>query len=396
MESSTKEQTSPAYRRSSAQVAVIALLIGINFLFCWKYGARISPLPAALAALLLAGLQALAFTDLAYRLLLRRVNAYYLSCFIACCWVAASVGAHAYVPLDSLNVDRWSVIDSFLSALGEGSYPYAATSHMGNPPGPMPIYFFLAYPFWRVGWLSLLALIGPAIGLFWLTRKLAGNGLAAPWLLLVASSTYVYWEIAVRSNILTFSVLVMIGLTAWVRARPESRPVRFYGLAAVTGLLLATRSVFALAYILVYGSALFARAGWLRVLLAGVLSLLAFGLVFLPFYLRWPEAFGRMNPFIVQSGFLIPPVYVAGFLLVACLLLLFGPAREHPFLAAGGLLFGTVAVYALYHCYVAGFARAFFGSRIDLSYFLFAVPFLLYGATEKESNGHGESLERPY
>ena len=49
------------------------------------------------------------------------------------------------VSVDSLNVDRWSVITSFWDSFFKGEYVYLAKSNVGNPPGPMPFYFILAY-----------------------------------------------------------------------------------------------------------------------------------------------------------------------------------------------------------------------------------------------------------
>ena len=71
----------------------------------------------------------------------------------------------AHLKASQLNVDRWSVISSFWDNAFSGKYPYAAQSHMGNYPGPFPVYFVLALPFYlaqEIGYLSLLGFIGLA------------------------------------------------------------------------------------------------------------------------------------------------------------------------------------------------------------------------------------------
>ncbi|OAV46188.1 hypothetical protein [Lewinella sp. 4G2] len=365
---------------------VLALLIAINFLFVWKYGQRVTRF-APVLALAVAGGQALMFTSTIYDKLLRRISPTVLWSMLAIGWVAAAAFVHYRVDLEGLNVDRWSVISSFLEALEAGGYPYLAESHRGNPPGPMPVYHFLAYPFYKVGWLVLLAIIGPIAGTHWLTKSVDHDRRINALLLLVGSSAWLYWEILVRSNVITFTILVLLGLAAWAYAIKAKANWPKLGLLAVaTGLLLATRSVFGLAYLLIFGSLLLQRLYVGRVVVSAIISLVTFALIFLPFYLAWPEEFMVINPFIVQGGFLVPHSFVAGFFLLATGLLAYPPARARPFIWSGYLLFLIVGVYFAFHVWQSGFDLAFHGSKVDLSYFLFSVPFLICGLFNSDAS----------
>ncbi|MEL7161779.1 MAG: hypothetical protein AAFN92_13545, partial [Bacteroidota bacterium] len=280
------------------------------------------------------------------------------------------------VPLAGLNVDRWSVISSFWEALAVGEYPYFARSHLGNPPGPMPVYFLLAYPFYAAGWLELLAALGAGGLVWWLAFRRPASPENRLAFLLLVTSVWVAWEVVVRSNVFTYSALVLAGLVWWRRSfLREARVPKVSSL--VVGLLLSTRSVFALVYLLVFGEQLWSRP-WL-VIRAGVLSLMAFLVTFLPLWWIWGEDFWVMNPFLVQSGFLVPPPLVGGFFLGALGLLFYPELRGRVFFFSGVLLSGVVSIYALYHVGQSGLTAAFFGSKVDLSYFLFGVPFLLCG-----------------
>jgi hypothetical protein len=280
---------------------------------------------------------------------------------------------HMYFPVQGLNVDRWSVISSFWEAAFAGEYPYFAQSHMGNPPGPLPMYFVMALPFHLLGELAVLSLIGYAL---WFSRKLFKPGY---WLVvLLLSSFFMYWEILTRSNIFTNAVLVVLLLIGMEKEiHRKSRLSLWWAIPA--GLLLSTRSIFALAYIpffLFYlrnGSISFGRLALFTALTVTVL-----GLTLLPFILLFPEEWSQLNPFIIQSTFLMPQGY--GLLFIA-LAVAFGFLLRQAFdiyLSVGMALFVSILVYSVYHIANRGFQTAYFESSIDISYYIFSVPFLLY------------------
>ena len=368
---------SPTNKGSIPTLALIGL---INFLFVWKYGARAVP-SAGLVAFLVVALQLILFSKPVGERLLSRLRPGYVASGLTLIVVLYTGAVHLTVPLSSLNVDRWSVIHSFLDVLSAGGYPYFAESHLGNPPGPMPVYYVLAYPFDRANCLEVLSAIGPIAGMWWIVRKENTPQRAVAWLLLLGTSPWVYWEILVRSNITTYTVLVLVALVYWYRSTSSARTLWSVLMAAVcTGLLLSTRSVYALVYIPVFGALLWRGHTRESVVLSAVTSIAAFTLTFVPIYLTWPDEFMVMNPFIVQSGFLLPRSWVAGVFVLAFSLLLSPRVRNHPFPTGGFVLFGTVGLYFIYHTFTAGFQAAYFDSIVDLSYFIFCVPFLVYAS----------------
>lgn len=337
-------------------------LLLVNFLFAYKYGSRVAGAAVYIAGGLFLGQLTLLWFPLG------KVYARWLAGAAMVSIVAIAVVAGLFIPLEGLNVDRWSVITSFLDALGSGRYPYAATSHMGNPPGPMPVYFLLAWPFYALRQLSLLSAVGYVAALYWLRRY---GPHATTGILLLMSSPFMYWELATRSNIFTFSVLIVWGLERFV-SRPD------YVRAVIVGLLLATRSVFALAYVIYFLSLLRRGAVSLpRFTSVAAIAAASFFAVFLPFILVWPTAFWRINPFIVQGSFLVPPIIIVGYFIAAFLAGLWvRPCREAAM--AGGLLFGVICIYAAFHTARLGVLEAYFGSVIDISYFIFSLPLLGY------------------
>ncbi|SER26440.1 hypothetical protein [Neolewinella agarilytica] len=349
-------------------------ILFINFLFVWKYGSRATD-RAVVAAALLVAVQvgwvllsdSISVSDKWTGRIVIAAGLLLLVFAALAAWV---------IPLESLNVDRWSVISSFWEAAAEGKYPYFAESHMGNPPGPMPVYFVIAWPFYALGALDTLAAVGYLLLLFGLYRTPAKAKRLVPLLL---TSVFMFWEIAVRSNIFTYSVLVMFALEYFRRRQDKAWGTNLMLQAIVIGLLLSTRSVFALAYVSYFLASLkLKEMPFGRMVAFGSVALVAFGLSFLPFVLIWPESFREMNPFLVQSSFLLPAWFIPGFFgLAAASALLIKRSEDVP-LAAGWVLFLCILLYAIFHVLTSGFEEAFFGSKVDLSYFLLAVPFL-YG-----------------
>ncbi len=342
----------------------IGIYLLINSLFLYKYGSRVTSYAEWACLVYVVVNLALLHYRRHFHLLRARWPA-----LLAMAWIAGfTILVHFAVPLEQLNVDRWSVITSFLDTLFAGEYPYAARSHLGNPPGPMPVYFFLAAPFYALGWLESLSALGYLLAIFWLGRK---GSIGILSVLMLAFSPCLYWEVAVRSNIFTFALLVLIALQSFLRRRTLLRAIS-------VGLILATRSVFALAYV-VYYAAIFRDSStdrW-RFFRYATLSAGIFFLVFLPFLVIWTEGFLNLNPFIIQGSFLVPPAMVITFFLLAAAVGAWVP-RKYAAYASGLLLFGIIGLYSAYHLFMVGWERAYLESTVDISYFLFCIPFLGY------------------
>ena len=348
----------------AGRTVAVVLFLFINCLFIYKYGGRVLSHPEWICLIyILLNVAILKFGRSWPRI---RSNWVVMG---AVAWILlVTVGVHITVPLSSLNVDRWSVIASFWDALAAGDYPYFARSHMGNPPGPMPIYFVLAAPFYAIGWQELLAALGYVSAVAWMGRSPQGGTLPI-WLLL--ASPFMYWEIAVRSNIFSYSMLVLAALQCFLVKQTPSR-------AIMVGLALSTRSVFALAYVVYYlriwRQPTVETPKFFRL---SVISAGAFFFSFLPLLMIWPQEFQIMNPFVVQGSFLVPPLVIGVFFLGA-VMASYRFLEMHAALLSGLLLFGVILVYGIYHVVDLGWGAAYLESKVDISYFLFCVPFLGY------------------
>ena len=146
------------------QITAYALILVINLMFTVKYLSRFLDGGVYLGFFVL-GVQIAAIVYFNKNLFGRKIVNYFsilFSLFI----IGLVVISHYYIKLESINVDRWSVISSFLIELFKGNYPYYAISHLGNYPGPMPVYFAIALPFYEMGELSVLSSIGYILFVF--------------------------------------------------------------------------------------------------------------------------------------------------------------------------------------------------------------------------------------
>ncbi len=291
--------------------------------------------------------------------------------------LGVAIVSHYYVPPQSLNVDRDSVINSFLTQVFNGNYPYFAKSQMGNYPGPMPVYFLIALPFQLIGELNILSTLGYVI--FFLMLIMQPFKPKFPVLILFVTSLFVYWEIATRSNLFTNSLIILLVIIFFLRINKNNLNKRFFSSALLTGLFLSTRSVFILVYIVTFFSSYLRKEMKFKSLVKySLIALAVFILTFLPLILFFKKDFFMMNPFIIQSAFLIPKGYIFIFILISVGFSFYVKSDIDTYFYSGVSLFVSIAIYFLYHLSNTGFYNTLYASNADISYFIFCVPFLFY------------------
>ena len=282
----------------------------------------------------------------------------------------------AHLNASQLNVDRWSVISSFWDNAFLGKYPYAAQSHMGNYPGPFPVYFVLSLPFYLVHEIGYLSLLG-FIGLAWMIRKNATPKNSLILLMLIILSIPVFWEITVRSTILANAVL-FLGYLLWLTKTDLNKTSNLLITAIAGGFVLSTRSMFAFILVIYVIYMLKSkRLTYKKLFIWSALLLITFAITFVPFLAFFYLDFLKMNPFIVQSDFLLPTGYVIILLGLAVIAGSLCKNIKDMYWWIGLVFFTVFMVYAIRLCMLHGFAKAYLNSIVDISYILFSLPFLL-------------------
>lgn len=365
----------------------VVILLFINFIFLYKYSSRYTDFAIYISILVLV-FQFLVFkysTKINISFKLKNIIGYGIFSFI----VSLVFISYFAIPVESLNVDRWSVISSFLTELYNGNYPYYAISTMGSYPGPMPIYFLIAAPFNWLGELSILSGLGYAI-LTVLFFKKANVTQSLKFLLFYTfTSFYLIWEITTRSNLFTFTILVLFVLNEFIDLKYENK-LNFYGFALLTGLMLSTRSVYILPYIIFFLSSLINKEiPFSKLFLFLSIAFLAFIAAFIPFIYFFYGDFFTMNPFIIQSSFLVPKIYTLLFILISIMLAFLVKNTSDKFFFSGLSLFIAIFIYAMYNLFNSGREDS---NIIDISYFIFCIPFLIKYLLDNNDSEKKESI----
>lgn len=354
------------------QFVAASLFITINVLFYFKYLYRVSFVVGLMAVVgYLLFLYVLSFL---YRRKKLAFPVWIWGGVLVLLAVGSGIVLHS-IPKESLNVDRWEMIQLFWNTFSDGVYPYGVHSDTGNYPGPMPVYFLLAYPFYKMGEIGWMTVISVWLVFFYFRKRLDRNGFGL-CMLLVLSSLSVYWEIFARSTVFINSLLFAVYFFG-LKDLPDKHGWRFYGWALLGGILFSTRNVFVLPliiwglYVCIGKKMDFVRfVGW------GLCFVLAFGLTFLPLYGMDPNAFMRFNPFVTQGDVLLPFSYVAGFIGLAFVFSFFCRNYSDVVFYSGLLLFLTVTGHVVYALCDGGI-EAYLTAGADISYYLFCFPFLL-------------------
>lgn len=196
---------------------------------------------------------------------------------------------------------------------------------------------------------------------------------------MITTSPFYLWEVLVRSNIFLNAVLIACSIVLFFRIKNYASLKNQLFIGGIIGLLLSTRNVFALCYIIFFLHTI--RTGQLSLKSAikiGAISVLIFISTFLPFVMGFRDDFLQMNPFIIQSSFLMPFGWVVTAILCSCFMFLFCKQNADVFFYSGVILFITIMLHFAYHALSTSvYISLIQESSIDVSYFILCIPFFL-------------------
>lgn len=352
----------------------LAVYCFINLLFIVKYLPRIGPLVTllfGLAFVVFCCVAAPGIQKIPKRFLNRRTAFVLIGLF-----VALSLVSFRLISVQTISVDRWSVITSFLDDLFCGKYPYDAKSFLGNPPGPFPFYFILALPFYGIGEIGLMTLTSLILFFLFLNKKTTDDRTFFLQTLLVLASPAMVWEIIVRSTIFVNFCLVVF-YVSWLEKNVLSKDRKRVLLpGCVGGLLLSTRAIAAIPVLCYLSYALLRKkdfANYLR--MCGAMAV-GFCVTFVPLLFWGRESFIQNNPIVLQAGF-TPAIVTLGFLFTSCVVGLFLKRFDGFLRFCGVVVFCIVATSMAWSLSDVGWYNALYGSKFDISYFIFCIPFLI-------------------
>ena len=283
--------------------------------------------------------------------------------------------AMAFIP-QSTRVGRFPALIEWLSNFQQGIFPYGTKA---NPSG-FPFLFFLASPFYLIGDAGYLEVFGLFLLLILILKsvKTKKEYWAKVLFLLLLPTTY--YELAVRSELLTNTVLVIsLFFLAEQKLKDGEKDISFIVLALLFGFFLSTRLIVFLwlAMFLLF----FFRNNLKNGAVFFAISFSVFLLSLLPFYLWNAETFMNKGPFAVQTIYLPVWIYFIFPLLVLYAGWMIADFQELLF-ASGVLTFLLVSISFIMTIGDVGMYQAYSNSRFDISYYILSIPFFILSLKE--------------
>lgn len=355
----------------------LSIFLFVNFAFAFKYSSRYSNY-AMIIALAVVALQFIIWKK---RNVFNRLQPFLpiADTILIIVFIAISIYVFERVPVESLNVDRWSVITSFWDNYFNNQYVYFAESNVGNMPGPMPFYFITALPFYFTGELGYYSLAGIIVFYVLLKYTALKQSYTTTAILITITSTSYLWEVVCRSNIFLNSAMIVFSMVYFSKNEKFESYTHLTLSGIIFGLLMSTRNVFAIPYIILF--VYYLKAGqisFVKAVYTGLVALCLFIITFLPFVINHTADFMLMNPFIIQGSFLMPFKFTLIFIALALVFPLLCKNKYDVYFYSGLLLFLVILFYFGYHIFTSNFTEAFVNSHADISYFLLCMPFALY------------------
>ena len=376
--SSSTRQSVPLSRILTSNPWAVLMFCAINTLFVAKYTSRFTgwwPLVAIafFVLLLIASTFAVSIRHSFHK---KKKQVYVAFAVVAVAFLALQYSIN---PM-TVQVDRWSAIDSFLSFLLSGRYPYAAPTHLGGYGSPLPVWQILHLPFflWGNVGLSLLVCLGlfiSAIRYYW------GSSKAMVCLLLMVLSPAFWFEVAVRSDLLA-NFLLVAAWCCWLRERKHYSK-RWFAISLVTGLFLSTR----LSTIIPIGMVLlrpYMTLTWPKKTGSVAVALLTAALTVLPFLL-WggSQFFSELGPFALQTRQGHPADFAIFLPLGIWLTYQWKSTAQMGRNIAAMLCALVIVTFA--HNMLASGNYQLFSATYDISYFCMALPFVILSLSMTET-----------
>lgn len=377
------------YRRFIADRLSVpeVLFVIINVLFVAKYSARVCGDAALYVSLFATVFYCFLLSCLRNEIgtVCRRIA---LSlCLLA--FVGMVVLQYAIDPY-SLQVDRWSALHFPIQNLLDGVCPYIANTHLGGNASPFPVWQLLHVPFYLIGNVGLSFFVAVAM-FFWSCHKTCGSRKALTISMLLFSSVAVWYEAAVRSDLMTNMLLVatIINLI-FPRLSQEWVESRRWWIAAAVGLLASTRMI-ALVPLTVLLLPYFVKMKWRSQIGVALLSAGVFSMTFVPLSIwDWQQIYHfQNNPWALQTsqGHFSDFVF---FVPLAVFLAMTHNGNARQCNSSIALMLAMLVGVTFAHNMYAGENWDVFSSTYDITYFSTALPFCFLAIGQKERPREGK------
>ena len=365
---------------------VFLLYILINTLFIEKYVSRVTSLHWLFAIVYIVGVVCILWAIRHDSPKCKHPFKWFLALLI----IFSCIAGILQLSIDpfTLNVDRWSAIHNFLSGMFCGHYPYGQQTHLGGYGSPFPVWQILHIPFYALGNVGMSIIIVTILFLWTLNRLYSPKVALVAGILLCISPAF-WYEIAVRSDLITNMMLSAL-IAEWLVHKNVKLINNVIGLAILVGLTMSTRLIAVIPLCVLYGYE-FLQLSWKKQSLFLLIILGTFTLTMLPFAL-WQGStllFFEYNPFVLQTrqgSFLVLLIFAFGAIVTTIWM---HGRMNYRTTITGLLLTCLVAMAFVEKMWKENLWTELFSPTFDITYLSVALPFyILYlslSLTKKQS-----------
>lgn len=271
------------------------------------------------------------------------------------------------------EIGRLPAIQDWINCLLNGSFPYNSPYTPSGYPG----LFLLSSPFYFIGNIGLLEAAGIVLFFIIVLHVRDSNRGIAVKIFLLVTGIITYFEIVTRSELLFNMMLISVVVTISEKyLDPGKINTRFLLIAMLAGIIMSTRSVAALLF-MIYFIYRF-RYSLRNLLVFGFTASAVFILLLIPFYWWDQQSFSSNGPFAIQTYVSNLPVLVMLLFFITAVYSGWAISSIQEFFFTGGIILFSAATLSFFLTVSeTGFSEALFNDGYDISYFIFCVPLLI-------------------
>lgn len=116
---------------------------------------------------------------------------------------------------NTVQVDRWSALEVFIENILNGDYPYDKQDHLGKTTSNLPSLFYIGLPFYLINNIGLLQPFVFVILMLFVNKASVSNVKKTMVVLLLLFSPAYWWEVAVKSDLMSNLLIVSLFIWYW-------------------------------------------------------------------------------------------------------------------------------------------------------------------------------------
>jgi len=317
--------------------------------------------------------------------LLKRFNVKNIYFTLTAFFVVLSLIITLVIDGNSLNLDRWSAMTVAIESIIKNEYPYTATDHLNGRTSNFPGLILIGVPFYFMGNVGLLQVFSLAFLCYtlYVTVKLKN---ALYYLVLFTSSIAFWYEVASLSDFMSNMILVFCFIMLWNNKHDKFKYRNPIILAIILSILILTRGIVFVPLVVYFFADFFKSKFKTQVVFTlAFISTCAF-LIYMTLKDCPDKAtLLKFNPLILQTSF--TPLWVNITMIILPIIVSFFVRKTNQFIIATIIISLLIINYYFFnYIFWYGFQESIHGSKIDVVYLSYILPFLCYYFVNNKTN----------